>query len=91
MDGDRNHTARLENNGADKASAAITVLKNVHTGEEIDFFPATAGAAAQLAGSGVGRILAELGMSTRGTASQRKQRMPLAIGVITRSGFGPIQ
>ena len=43
---DHNHTARLENNGADKASAAITPLKNVHTGEDIEPFPTTAGAAA---------------------------------------------
>ncbi|KAF4996089.1 hypothetical protein FDECE_12585 [Fusarium decemcellulare] len=87
---DHNNRARLENNSADKETAAISPLRNVHTGDMIEGFPATTGEALALNNVEITRILAELGMSTRGTARDKKPRMLLAIGVLTRPAFGQI-
>ncbi|KAJ3527451.1 hypothetical protein NM208_g10693 [Fusarium decemcellulare] len=86
-----NNSARLENNIDNKETATdISPLRNVHTGDVIEGFPATTGEAIALNDAEITRILAELGMSTRGTAHDKKFRMLLTIGVFPCPAFGQI-
>ncbi|KAF5004670.1 hypothetical protein FDECE_8835 [Fusarium decemcellulare] len=81
----KNVSTRLANSTATRDESVLYPLRNMETGQEMRPFPQTIGQLNRWSGRSIDHLLSELDEPTDGELAEKRNRILLAVGVITRS------